>query len=163
MEKDFAGKATSRVCRVSYRNEAAVRVIDLDVEFDWDDVSTEHDRRDQRMREHFQRDGFERILGTARGVPVSMLNGAGPDHPVTIPISMTIGGVTNQVHGLVTLPMTMTDGWMGLDVELKVSQEKFDYDPITLLGFMSVRDEVVVQARFNLPPDPVPATPVPER
>ena len=153
MEKDFTGKATSRVCRVSYRAEETIRVMDIDVEFHWSDLTTEHEKRDTRMRNHFLKGGFEFIRGAARGISLPTLANAGPERPVTIPITMEMGGVTNQVHGLVTAPMVMADGRMRLDVELKISQEKFGYDAITLLGFMSVRDEVVVQARFILPPD----------
>lgn len=157
MEKDFTGKATSRVCRVSYRTEETVRVMDVEVEFHWVDLTTEHEKRDKRMRSHFMEGGFEVIRGAARGISLPTLANTGPERPATIPITMEMGGVTNQVHGMVTTPMEIADGRTRLDVGLKISQEKFGYDAITLLGFMSVRDEVVVQARFLLPPDP--ATP----
>ena len=163
MEKDFTGKATSRVCRVSYRTEDSARVIDLDVEFNWADVSTAHEKRDQRMREHFQKSGFDVIRGNARSVSMPMLTTAGSERPVTIPISMVMGGMTNQVHGLVTTPLQLTGEGNLLEMELKVSQAKFGYDPITLLGFMSVRDEVIAQVRFRMPPDPDSPNPIPER
>ena len=154
MEKDFTGKATSRVCRVTYRIEDSVPMLDLDVEFAWTDVSTAHDKRDQRMRDHFGKSGFPTIRGSARGMPLPALRNAGPDQPVTIPITLVLGGVSNQVHGLVTNQMSRVGELDLLDVAFNVSQEKFGFEPITLLGFMSVRDEVAVQARFSLPPDP---------
>ena len=159
MGKDFTGKATSRVCRVTYRAEESVRVMDLEVAFHWMDLSTENEKRDQRMRDQ---GGLDSIHGTARSVSMLALINAGDERPMTIPITMAMGGVTNQVHGLVTKPLVSSDGQSTLEVDLRISQEKFGYDPITLLGFISVRDEVVVTARFNLPADPEGQVPIPE-
>ncbi|MFO1490811.1 MAG: YceI family protein [Kiritimatiellia bacterium] len=164
MEKDFEGKATSRVCRVTYREERNLPVMDLDIEFNWADISTAHEKRDQRMREHFLIAGRETIRGTARGISLPSLDAASPASPLAIPISMVMGGVTNQLTGLVTNRMIQTDDLQTFDVEFTISQEKFGYEPITLLAFMSVRDEVAARVNFKLPAAPeVPGAPPPDR
>ena len=164
MEKDFEGNGTSRVCRVTYRQERNLPVMDLDVEFNWADISTAHEKRDQRMREHFLTAGRETIRGTARGIPLPALDAAGPASPLAIPFSMVMGGVTNQLTGLVTNRMVRLDDLHTFDMELAISQEKFGYEPITLLAFMSVRDEVAARVGFKLPVEPaVPVAAPPDR
>ncbi|MFO1530491.1 MAG: hypothetical protein U1F77_12355 [Kiritimatiellia bacterium] len=124
--------------------------MDLDIEFNWADISTAHEKRDQRMREHFLIAGRRAIRSTARHLS-SLLDAASPASPLAIPISMVMGGVTNQLTGLVTNRMIQTDDLQTFDVEFTISQEKFGYEPITLLAFMSVRDEVAARVNFKLP------------
>ncbi|MFO1520527.1 MAG: hypothetical protein U1G05_00485 [Kiritimatiellia bacterium] len=138
--------------------------MDLDVEFHWADISTAHEKCDQRMREHFLIAGRETIRGTARGIPLPSLESAGPSSPLAVPISLVMGGVTNQLTGLVTNRMVRLDDQHTFDVDLAISQEKFGYEPITLLAFMSVRDEVAARVNFKLPVEPgVPVAAPPDR
>ncbi len=118
-------------------------------------MTTQHEERDQNMREMFQEAAFRQIKVEVSQVPERELRPQGAK-PGTLPVALTIAGTRSLVNASVS-GLTESADAAAFDLKFAVSLKAFKLKPPgTLAGLVRVKDNVDVVVHVTLKKEAAP-------
>ncbi|HTY88913.1 MAG TPA: YceI family protein [Candidatus Acidoferrum sp.] len=149
----FAGDITNvPLTVICTSNRADGALLNTRIEIGARQLTTHNTRRDANMYKMFQSDQFPTLFVdvTNASLAAAQLVPGQQAEPGTLPLRVTICGVTNEVRAVTLNPQPVTNGW-GFELETELSLKDFKLKPPTLLfGAITVHDIVKVKARVRV-------------
>jgi hypothetical protein len=154
----FAGDITNvPLTVICSTNGAGEALLNTRIEIGPRQLTTHNTRRDANMYKMFRSDGFPMlfVVVTNASLDAAQLAPTGlRGSPGTLPVQVTICGITKEVRATTFNPESTAEGW-AFELETDLSLKDFKLEPPTLLfGAISVRDTVKVKAHVKLQKEP---------
>jgi polyisoprenoid-binding protein YceI len=151
---DITNVPLTVVCETNRSGEA---LLNARIEIGPRRLTTHHAKRDANMYKMFQLDRFPKLIVVVNNAPLAAANllpSSSPNVPGTLPVQLTFCGITKEVQATTANPQFLADGWE-FELETNVSLKDFKLKPPSvLLGAISVRDRVKVNAHVKLQKEP---------
>lgn len=150
----FSGDITNLslhvLCETNVTGEA---MFDTRLEVSPRQLTTHEVKRDANMYKMFQSDRFPQLVALVTNAPLASANlspQGGPASSGTVPVQLTMCGITKEVLGRTSNARSCDNGWeFNLSTEISLKAFKLK-PPSVLFGTISVGDTVKVKAHVKV-------------
>jgi hypothetical protein len=150
----FTGDVTNvPLTVVCETNGAGTTVLNTRIEISPRQLTTHNSKRDANMYQMFRSDRFPQLCVVVTNAPLDaaqLATTGAHSKPGTLPVQVTICGITRECRAVTSDPKPNGDGWE-FELETNLSLKAFQLEPPSLLlGAISVRDIVNVKAHVEV-------------